>query len=131
MALKKNKTTRTYNQSLTAMELERLKHRCFAKNTDRKSRWGVTAYTEWRDAIIEEKGAEFIETFILKSNLLKPKELVQEDFCMAMCNFVTKVQKHNNKDYPSHSKVWFWLYIFFYIPIESIGNCFQNRVVPL
>ena len=64
------------------MALERLKHRCYAKNTDRKSR--VTAYTEWRDAIIEEKGAEFIETFILESNLLKPKELVQEDFCMAM-----------------------------------------------
>ena len=46
---------------------------------------------------------EFIETFILNSDLGKPKQLVQSDFCKSMFKFVMEVRKHDGQDYPSNS----------------------------
>ena len=65
---------------LPLFELEKLKHKTYAKNTNRKSRWGVTAYNERRTETINNIGAEFVDTSILKSDLTKPKELVTKQF---------------------------------------------------
>ena len=83
-------------------DLEMLKHKRYAKNTDRKSRWGVTAYCEWRYKAIKDFG-DAVEPYILRSDLTKPKELLKSDFCQAMCKFVTEVRKHNGEDYPPNS----------------------------
>ena len=40
---------------------------------------------------------------MLKSDLLKPKELEKSDFCNAMCKFVTEVRKHDGSEYPPNS----------------------------
>ena len=44
----------------------------------------------WAD-LIENVGAEFVETYVLNSNLNNVKYLNAQDFCKVMCKFVTEV----------------------------------------
>ena len=94
---------RTFNCALPNAELKQLKHKRYAPNTGRKSRWGVTAYCEWKYKTIHDVSESNVETFILHSDLTRPKELKQDEFCSTMCKFVTEVHKHNGKDYPPNS----------------------------
>ena len=57
-------------------------------------------YTELRNKKISNVGAEFVEIFILNSDLEWPKQLIQSQFCEAMCKFVNEVCKHDGQDYP-------------------------------
>ena len=94
---------RTYNTVLKKAEIESLKYRRYATNTNRKSRWAFTAHVDWRNDVIQKEGAEFCDSCVLNSDLLKPKELKVEEFCSAMCRLVTEVRKYNSKDYPPQS----------------------------
>ena len=69
---KAKKKIRTFNCALPLTQLDQLKHKHYAKNTNRKARWGVTAYCKWRDNILEEKG-DNVGDYILKSDLTKPQ----------------------------------------------------------
>ena len=56
---------RTFNCALPLSELEQLKHKCYAKNTDKKSRWGVMAYFEWWYKTIHDIGEDKVDKSIL------------------------------------------------------------------
>ena len=80
-----------HNEALKKNDLECLKYRQYAKNMNRKSRWAVTAYVDWHNDLIQRVGPQFCDTCVLKCDLLKPRLLDQDDFCKAMCKFVTEV----------------------------------------
>ena len=80
--------------------MNKMKSISYASNSNRKAKWAVKLYTEWRDGCIATKGAEYCDTNILKTDLLKPQLLEEEAFCDTLCKFVTEMRKHNEYDYP-------------------------------
>ena len=60
---------------------------------------GSWSFIEWRQCIIERDGPEICDVSILKSDMCRPKELVEKDFCTAVCKFIMEVQTQQGTGY--------------------------------
>ena len=93
------KRARRFKTALSPNIWEYMKRKKYAKNSNRKSRWVIGNYVEWRSNVIETVGVEFCDSAILNSDIMKPRLLNQIDLCQALCKFATETQTKNETDY--------------------------------
>ena len=87
------KATRSFKTPLPTADLENLKSLKYAKNSNRKSKWALNVFNDWRNGCIATSGVELCDTSILKSDLMNPKCLEPSALCQALCKFVTEMRK--------------------------------------
>ena len=66
----------TYKLPIGVDAMEEMKRRTYANNSNRKVKWAVKCYVDWRAACIKTRGTEFCDSQILRSDLFKPCQLV-------------------------------------------------------
>ena len=112
---------------MDTVQLDELKLRKYAKNSERKVRWGVKAYNVWKLGTIETSGVEYCDSDILSSNLDVPKNLEKDKLCRALCKFSTEVQKCNEGDYQPNSLKDMIISIQMYLNKNDVNWKLLNR----
>ena len=69
------KVMKCYKQWFSDEQMAKMKAKKYAKNSNRKVKWAVSTYVNWRKVCIETTGLEMCDTDILASNLELPLQL--------------------------------------------------------
>ena len=69
------KAKKIYKQCLDDINMNLMKTKRYATNSNKKVKWAVGTYVDWRKSCIETTGTKLYDTDILASNLEDPKLL--------------------------------------------------------
>ena len=95
------KTHRSLHKALAFEDLEAMKGRRYAKNTEKKFNSACMAKNQWREDVLDSS-SEHLEDIAL-SDIMKPRSLEPIRLCNSLCRFITEVRKVKGGDYPPQS----------------------------
>ena len=95
-----DKKKREFKQPVDDSEIAGVSNRVFAPQSQRKIKWVVNLYSEWRRNQI---GKPFCPNQIINSNLDLILHLKQCDLAYALCRFIREVKKLDGSDYPPNT----------------------------
>ena len=81
-------------------ELDKLTHYQFTNNTEKKIKWVIGLFCQWREHIMASVDCD---PRICRSDLHFPKHLVLEDVVFCLHKFLTEVWKLNGSEYLPHT----------------------------
>ena len=82
-------------------ELEDLMSEKHAESSEKKVKWAIKNYTQWRVHAIEDDLDCNLRLYC--ADIHDSKTLGKASFALAMCKFITEVVKLNSEDYPPNS----------------------------
>ncbi len=88
---------RDYHPQWTAQDMEELAKRRFAANSERKIKWVLRVYGQWRAHRITKDDCDFR---IIRSDLRFPSKLVKRYLAFSLSCFVTEIVKMSGEEYP-------------------------------
>ncbi len=89
-----------FHMSKPDFELDELTHRKFADNMEKKIKWVIGIYCQWREHSLTSSECD---PRIHRSDLCYPKHLVMCNIAFCLCKFLTEVRKINSDKYPPHA----------------------------
>ena len=88
---------RNYNMPANSAKISELSHKNYADQSQKKIRWAVGIYDEWRINRMKEL---YVSSEIRNTDMAFVTYFSKSDLCHSLSRFITEVKKIDNSDFP-------------------------------
>ena len=95
-----DKKTKRFKDPVDDRQIASVSNRVFAPESQRKIKWVINLYSEWRRNRISKP---FCPNQIVNANLDLLFQITQVDLAYSLCRFIREVKKLNGEEYPPNT----------------------------